>query len=85
MEKENKKQYNVFYTEEFEYCLDHIQQFFLEQGEETLQWWYSKEDELFEYIETNLSVTPFIGKPVESGSFKGLRRITYGNSRHVLC
>ncbi|GAA0319125.1 hypothetical protein GCM10008967_07070 [Bacillus carboniphilus] len=83
MKKENKK-YTVLFTEEFSLCLDYFQQFFSEQGEETLQWWYSKEDEIIDYIESYLSNNPFMGKPIEDGTFKGLRRITYGKSRHVM-
>ena len=82
--EENNKDYKVLFTEEFELCLDNIEQFFSEQGEETLQWWYLREDEIIEYIESHLSKNPFIGKPVESGSFKGLRRIIYGKSRHMM-
>src|SRR5690554_4328308 len=84
MVKENSNHYIVFFTEEFELCLDNIQQFFSNQGEETLKWWVSKENEIIDYIEKTLSITPFIGKSVESGSFKGLRRVTYGRSRHVM-
>ena len=83
MKKENIK-YKVLFTEEFELCLDEIQQFFSEQGEETLQWWYLREDEIIEYIETHLTENPFIGMSVERGSFKGLRRMTFGKSRHVM-
>lgn len=53
-----------------------------ERGEETLQWWYLQEDKIIEYIEIHFSENLFIGKAVESGSFKGLRRIVYGKSRH---
>ncbi|WEG13404.1 type II toxin-antitoxin system RelE/ParE family toxin [Pullulanibacillus sp. KACC 23026] len=84
MKKENYKGFKVLFTEEFEWCLDKIQRFFSEQGEETLRWWYSREDEIIEYIETNLSENPFIGREVERGSFKGLRRMTYGKSKHVM-
>lgn len=42
MKKENNKNYKVLFTEEFGLCLDKIQQFFSEQGEESLEWWYSK-------------------------------------------
>jgi plasmid stabilization system protein ParE len=84
MKKENNKGYKVLFTEEFELCLDKIQQFFFEQGEDTLQWWYSREDEIIEYIESHLAENPYMGKPVEDGSFKGLRKITYGKSRHVM-
>ncbi|MCM3568961.1 type II toxin-antitoxin system RelE/ParE family toxin [Neobacillus mesonae] len=82
MKKENE--YTVLFTEEFDLCLENIEKFFSEQEEETLQWWYLREDEIINYIETHLSENPFMGKPVESGSFKGLRRITYGKSRHVM-
>ncbi|GAE26678.1 hypothetical protein JCM9140_2764 [Halalkalibacter wakoensis JCM 9140] len=50
-------------------CLDKIQHFFSDQGEETLNWWYAKEDEIIDYIDDKLSSNPFIGQAVESGSF----------------
>ncbi|WML52278.1 type II toxin-antitoxin system RelE/ParE family toxin [Neobacillus sp. PS3-12] len=84
MKKENRNQYIVLFTEEFELCLDNIQQFFSEQGEDTLEWWFSKEDEIIDYIESNLSQSPYMGLAVEAGSFRGLRRITYGKSRHIM-
>ncbi|MBD2868893.1 type II toxin-antitoxin system RelE/ParE family toxin [Paenibacillus arenilitoris] len=37
-----------------------------------------------DHIEDMLSWNPFIGRIVERGSFKGLRRIIYGKSRHML-
>lgn len=40
--------------------------------------------EIIGYIETHLSETPLMGMSVERGNFKGLRRITYGKSRHVM-
>ncbi|WP_227938988.1 type II toxin-antitoxin system RelE/ParE family toxin [Alkalihalobacillus deserti] len=49
-----------------------------------MKWWFSKEDEIIDHIEVTLSRNPFIGKSVESGSFEGLRRITYGKSRHIM-
>jgi hypothetical protein len=38
MNKEENKEYQVFFTQEFEICLNYIQLFFSEQGEEPLQW-----------------------------------------------
>lgn len=84
MKKENNKNYKVLFTEEFGLCLDKIQQFFSEQGEESLEWWYSKEDEILDYIDSLHSENPFIGISVESGSFKGLRRIIFRKSRHTM-
>jgi len=84
MKREYEKPFTVLYTEEFELCLDKIQHFFSEQGDETLNWWYVKEDEIIDYIDDNLSSNPFIGQLVESGSFKGLRRLIYGKSRHKM-
>lgn len=84
MNIENKKNYKVLFTEEFELCLDKIQEFFSEQGIETMHWWYTKEDVIIDYIESHLSENPFIGHSVESGSFQGLRRIAYGKSRHKM-
>lgn len=84
MRKENEKPFEVRFTEEFDLCLDKIKEFFSDQGEETLQWWYGKEEEIIDYIESNLSENAFIGQIVETGSFKGLRRITYGKSRHTM-
>jgi plasmid stabilization system protein ParE len=57
--------------------------FFAEQGSEPLQWWYAKENEIIDYIEGLLAFHPYAGLAVERGSFKGLRRITYGRSKHV--
>jgi len=57
---------------------------FSEQGKETIQWWYLKEDEIIDYIETLLSENPYIGTQVKSGCFKGLRKITFGKSRHAM-
>jgi len=56
----------------------------MENNQEFLLWWYLREDEIIEYIETHLSETPFMGKAIESGGFKGLRKITYGKSRHTM-
>ncbi|WP_346208075.1 type II toxin-antitoxin system RelE/ParE family toxin [Caldifermentibacillus hisashii] len=84
MNREENKKYQVFFTQEFEICLNYIQQFFSEQGEEPLQWWYSKEEEIIDYLETRLSKNPFMGRQVETGSFKGLRRIIYGKSKHIM-
>ncbi|OIJ10866.1 hypothetical protein BKP35_13085 [Anaerobacillus arseniciselenatis] len=64
--------------------MDKIQQFFSNQSEETLKWWFSKEDEIIDYIELSLSKNPFMGQVVEKGNFKGLRRITYGKSKHIM-
>jgi plasmid stabilization system protein ParE len=84
MNKENKSHFKVIFTEEFSLCLDEIQVFFAEYDNETLEWWYLKEDENIDYIDNLLSENPYIGRSVESGSFKGLRRITYGKSRHKM-
>lgn len=83
MLKENNEYFKVVFTQEFNCCLDRIQSFF-SQEEETLNWWYTKEDEIIDYIETLLSSNPFAGATVDIGSFKGLRRITYGKSRHIM-
>ena len=82
MRRENN--YTVLFTEEFEVCLDKIQHFFSGQGKETLNWWYTKEDEIIDFIDEALSNNPFLGQIVESGSFKGLRRLIYGKSRHKM-
>jgi hypothetical protein len=54
------------------------------QDEETLTWWYTKEDEIIDYIEALLSSNSYAGADVDSGSFKGLSRITYGKSKHIM-
>lgn len=82
MSKENN--FKVVFTEEFVLCLDRIQRFFGEQDNEALNWWYSKEEEIIDFIENLLSVTPYAGLAVESGPFTGLRQITYGKSRHTM-
>lgn len=84
MKKENNLCYLVIFTDEFDLCLDRIQEFFAGQGYDTLQWWYAKENQIIDYIEHLLSHNPFIGRLVERGSFKGLRRITYGKSKHKM-
>ena len=84
MKKEKNRKFKILFTEEFDSCLDNIQQFFAEQGKGTLHWWYLREDEIIEYIETHLSENPLMVKAVESGSFKGLRKITYGKSKHIM-
>lgn len=84
MKRGNKVPFEVRFTEEFDICLEKIQEFFSEQGEETLQWWYSKEDEIIDYIESHLSENAFVGSAVETGDFKGLRKLTYGKSRHTM-
>lgn len=74
----------VNFSEEFDIYLDQIQIFFAEQGIETLNWWYTQEDTLIDYLEQTLSSYPFIGQLVEKGPFKGFRRITYGKSTHIM-
>lgn len=83
MSEESSRSFRVVFKEEFELCLDRIERFFAEQGPEPLQWWYAKEMEIIDYIEGLLALNPYAGLAVERGSFKGLRRITYGRSRHV--
>ncbi len=82
MTKENNQKYSVQFTEEFNRCLDQIQSFFEEQGKEVLEWWISKEDSMIDEINDQLSSFPYAGKMVEQGSFKGMRCLTYGKSRH---
>lgn len=82
MKRENDSHFSVQFTEEFNKCLDEIQTFFMEQGEDVLKWWYSKEDNLIIEVEHLLSSFPYIGKVVEHGEFKGFRVLTYGKSRH---
>lgn len=84
MQKENNHYYQVFFSEEFSNCLDKIQVFFDNQGSETLIWWYEREDKLIEYLELTISRYPHIGLLVESGPFKGLRRIVYGKGSHIM-
>ncbi len=82
MDKENNRNFSVYFTEEFNKCLDQIQDFFAEQGEDVLEWWFSKEDNMIDEIDRLLSSFPYAGKKVEEGSFKGFRCLTYGKSRH---
>ncbi|WNS76396.1 type II toxin-antitoxin system RelE/ParE family toxin [Bacillus sp. DTU_2020_1000418_1_SI_GHA_SEK_038] len=84
MKEEAKQTYQVVFTDEFDLCLDIIQEFYADQGDETLAWWYLKEEEIIDYIESLLSTNPFIGRSVDKGKFKGLRRITYGKSKHLM-
>lgn len=71
MAKEDSQKFLVRFTEEFSNCLDQIQAFFAEQGEDVLEWWFSREDNMIDYIDHLLSFFPYIGKLVEEGAFKG--------------
>lgn len=82
MDKENNRSFSVYFTEEFDKCLDQIQAFFAEQGEDVLEWWYTQEGNMIDEVDHLLSSFPYAGKRVEEGSFKGLRCLTYGKSRH---
>lgn len=44
MTKDDNRNFSVHFTEEFNRCLNQIQAFFAEQGEDVLKWWFSKED-----------------------------------------
>ncbi|WP_222860477.1 hypothetical protein [Bacillus rubiinfantis] len=46
----------VHFTEEFNKCLDQIQTFFAEQGEDVLEWWYSKEDNMIDEMDVSLTI-----------------------------
>ena len=62
MGKENNRNFSVYFTEEFNSCLDQIQDFFAEQGEDVLEWWISKEDNMIDEIDRLLSSFPYAGK-----------------------
>lgn len=79
---EGNEKFLVYFTAEFNKCLDQLQAFFLDQGEDVLKWWFSKEDNMINEIDRLLSSFPYAGKMVEQGPFKGLRCLTYGKSRH---
>ena len=83
MKRDNKVPFEVRFTEEFDICLEKIQEFFSEQGEETLQWWYSREAEIIDYIESHLSENAFFGPAVETGDFKGIIVILEINSVEI--
>src|SRR5690625_225503 len=82
MENESNRTFSVYFTEEFNKCLDQVQAFFAEQGEDVLEWWFSKEDNMIDEIDRLLSSFPYAGKKAEEGPFDGFRCLTYGNSRH---
>lgn len=82
MNSEDNQIFSVYFTEEFNKCLDKIQSFFAEQGEDVLEWWYLKEDNMIDEINRLLSSFPYVGKIVEQGDFKGFRCLIYGKSRH---
>lgn len=82
MTKDDNSAFLVYFTEEFNRCLDNIQAFFADQGNDVLEWWFRKEDNMIDEIEHLLSSFPNVGRRVERGTFKGLRCITYGKSRH---
>ena len=46
MDKESNRNFSVYFTEEYNKCLDQIQAFFADQGEEVLEWWFTKEDNM---------------------------------------
>ncbi|MCZ8516099.1 hypothetical protein O9H85_27595 [Paenibacillus filicis] len=72
MPEEDNQPFGVVFKEEFDVCLDRIEEFFVEQGPEPLQWWYAKETEIIDHIERLLSLNLFAGPAVEWGQFKGL-------------
>ncbi|WP_144461345.1 type II toxin-antitoxin system RelE/ParE family toxin [Siminovitchia fortis] len=82
MTKEGNRRFSVHFTEEFNRCLDQIQAFFAEQGEDVLDWWFTKEGNMIDEIDRLLSSFPYAGRLVEQGDFKGFRCLTYGKSRH---
>jgi hypothetical protein len=82
MDKESNRNFSVYFTKEFNKCLDQIQAFFAEQGEDVLEWWFFKEDSMIDEINDLLSSFPYAGKRVKEGSFKGFRCLTYGKSQH---
>jgi len=82
MDKENNRNFSVYFTEEFNKCLDQIQAFFADQGEDVLEWWFTKEGNMIDEIDHLLSSFPYAGKRVEEGSFIGFRCLTYGKSQH---
>ena len=82
MDKESNRNFSVYFTEEFNKCLDQLQAFFADQEEDVLEWWFTKEDNMINEIDHLLSSFPYVGKRVEEGSFKGFRCLTYGKSRH---
>ncbi|WP_156911685.1 hypothetical protein [Salibacterium aidingense] len=41
--------------------MDHIQAFFLDQGEDVLEWWFSKEDNMIDEMDRLLSSFPWEG------------------------
>lgn len=84
MTVEDNRKFSVYFTEEFNNCLDRIQAFFAEQGEDVLEWWFTREDSMIDEIDRLLSSFPYVGKIVEEGQFEGLRCMTYGKSRHRL-
>lgn len=64
MDKESNCNLSVYFTEEFNKCLDQIQAFFAEQGEDVLEWWFTKEDNMIDEIDRLLSSFPYAGKRV---------------------
>jgi hypothetical protein len=84
LQTESNHNYDVVFTEEFDNCLIHIQDFFAEQGDETLNWWYLREEKLINHLDQLLSRYPYIGQLIERGNFKGLRRTVYGKGSHVM-
>lgn len=40
MNREDNHVFSIYFTEEFNKCLDKIQAFFSDQGEDVLEWWF---------------------------------------------
>ncbi len=62
MDKESNRNFSVYFTEEFNKCLDQIQSFFADQGVDVLEWWVTKEDNMINEIDHLLSSFPYVGK-----------------------
>src|SRR5690625_4079006 len=82
MDKGSNRNLSVYFTEEFNKCLDQIQAVCAEQWEDFLEWWFTKEGNMIEESDHLLSSFPYAGKRVDEGSFRGFRCLTYGKSRH---
>ena len=64
MGKESERNFSVYFTEEFNKCLDQIQAFFADQGKDVLEWWFTKEGNMIDEIDNLLSSFPYVGKRV---------------------
>lgn len=71
MDKENNQRLSVYFIEEFNKSLDQIHAFVAEQGEDVLEWWFSKEDNMIDDIDRLSTFFPYLKKRLRKDLSKG--------------